>query len=75
MKPCYGLLDERGLASSTIERAAPPLLTENQCEAERQHELRLKLLEIPQNKEDPISLSVGTKGDAGIVRFKVPFSF
>ena len=74
-KPCYGLLEERGLANSSLDRAEAPLMTENQCEAQRQHELRLELLKIPQDREDPMSVSVGTKGDAGLVRFKIPFSF
>ena len=49
-----------------IDRAADlPFLTGNQCEAVKRRELRVPLLEIPQEGEDPMSLSVGTKGDGG----------
>jgi hypothetical protein len=50
-------------------------LTENQCEAIKNRELRVPLLEIQQDKDDPIEFSLGSKGDGVIFRFKVPFSF
>jgi hypothetical protein len=75
-KPCYGLLEDRGLADASLERNAPPLLAENECESMKNHELRLRLLEIPQDNEDPISLSVGAKDrSGGTLRLKIPFSF
>ena len=61
MRPCYGLLDDRGLINSSAQSFAPPLMTENQCEAERRHELTIELLEIPQDREKPMSLSIGAK--------------
>jgi len=75
-KPCYGLLDDRGLADTSLELREPPLLTENECGSMRNHELQLQLLEMPQDKEDPMSLSVGAKDRNGVtLRLKIPFSF
>jgi hypothetical protein len=51
-----------------------PLLTENQCEAEKNRELRVPLLEIPQEDEDPIALSLGAKFNGAVIRLKIPFS-
>ena len=51
-----------------------PLLTENQCEAEKNRELRVPLLEIPQDDEDPIALSLGAKFSGAVIRLKIPFS-
>jgi hypothetical protein len=45
------------------------------CEAAAKHELRLSLFEIPQEEEDPMSVSVGLKQGGGILRFRIPFSF
>jgi hypothetical protein len=33
------------------------------------------LLEIPQEEEDPMALSLGAKSNGLILRFKIPFSF
>jgi hypothetical protein len=38
-----------------------PFLTRNQCEAMEARELRAPLLEIPQEDEDPMRLSLGIK--------------
>jgi hypothetical protein len=51
------------------------LLTENECEAIRNRELRVLLLEIQQEKDDPITLSLGSKSDGATLRFKIPLSF
>jgi hypothetical protein len=51
-----------------------PLLTENQCEATRYRELRVPLLEVPQEEEDPIALSLGAKSSGLTLRLKIPFS-
>lgn len=50
-------------------------LTDNQCESVTGKELRVKLLEIPQEDEKPMSLTFGAKNLGGILRFRVPFSF
>ena len=78
---CPGLSD--GIASTHagdgVARGSPgraqTLLTGNECEALKRREARVPLLELPQEDEDPMSLSVGTKGDGGMLRFKIPFSF
>ena len=61
------------------EEPAPPgaqlLLADALCDAPARRELRLQLLEIPQDGEDPTSLSVGLKSGGGLLRFKIPFSF
>jgi hypothetical protein len=72
-KPCLGLpgdQDDDRLASDEL-----PLLTDNQCEAAKKREFRLPLIEIPQEEEDPMALSLGAKDGGGILRFKIPFSF
>jgi hypothetical protein len=33
------------------------------------------LLEIPQEEENPMELSLGVKSNGGSLRFKIPFSF
>jgi hypothetical protein len=38
-------------------------------------ELRALLLEIPQEDEDPVQLSLGIKNGGGMLRLKIPFSF
>ena len=52
----------------------PLLLTENECEALKNRELRLPLLDIPQEEEDPIALSLGSRGSDATLRVKIPFS-
>jgi hypothetical protein len=48
---------------------------DNRCEASTNRELRLPLLEIPQEDEDPMALSLGAKYNGAILRLKIPFSF
>jgi hypothetical protein len=52
----------------------PLLLTENECEALKNRELRVPLLEILQKEEDPIVLSLGSRGNDARLRVKIPFS-
>ena len=73
--PCVDLIKENGKVDDSPALAELPFLTGNQCEAVKRRELRVPLLEIPQEEEDPMSLSVGTKGDGGTLYFKIPFSF
>ena len=61
----------RGFAHSGQQ----PFLTGNQCEAIKTRELRALLLEIPQEEENPMELSLGVKSNGGSLRFKIPFSF
>jgi hypothetical protein len=74
-RPCSGLLEEKGWADDSPASGEQPLLMENQCEALKSRELRLRLLEIPQEEEDPIALSLGVKNGGVVLRFKIPFSF
>jgi hypothetical protein len=50
-------------------------LTENQCEAIIKREFRLSLFEIPQEDEDPMTVTLGLKNGGGILRLRIPFSF
>jgi hypothetical protein len=74
---CPDLLEaNRGADESLAQRTqAQPLLTDNQCESLKTRELRVPLLDIPQEGEDPMELSVGVKNSGGTIRFKIPFSF
>jgi len=72
-RPCLDLLAENGGVDDSL--AEQPLLTRNQCEALKTRELRALLLEIPQEDEDPMQLSIGIKNGGGMLRFKIPFSF
>jgi hypothetical protein len=76
-RPCLDLpADNRGVDDSLVQTATPqPLLTEDQCESMKTHELRALLFEIPQEREDPMQLSLGVKNRSGMLRFKIPFSF
>jgi hypothetical protein len=58
-RPCLDLLAENGGVDDSL--AEQPLLTRNQCEALKTRELRALLLEIPQEDEDPMALSLGIK--------------
>jgi hypothetical protein len=53
----------------------PLLLTKNECEALKNNDRRVLLLEIPQKDEDTIALLLGSKGDDGVLRVTIPFSF
>lgn len=57
------------------EPSPQPFLTRNQCEAMEARELRAPLLEIPQEDEDPMRLSLGIKNGGLALRLKIPFSF
>ena len=72
-RSCLDLLGENegGLAA----RDEQPLLTDNQCEAMKSREFRLLLLEVPQEEEDPVQLSLGIKNGGATLRLKIPFSF
>ena len=76
-RPCFDLpADNRGVDDSLVGTAEPqPLVTQNQCDSMKTHELRALLLEIPQETEDPMQLSLGLKNRSGMLRFKIPFSF
>jgi hypothetical protein len=75
IRPCPGLLEEMDGADDLPARGEQPLLTDNRCETLKNQELRLHLLEIPQEDEDPLELSLGVKNNGGILRLKIPFSF
>jgi len=74
-RPCPGLLEELDGADDLPAQSEQPLLTDNQCETLKNQELRLPLLQIPQEDEDPVELSLGVKNGGGILRLKIPFSF
>ena len=74
-RPCLGLHEESGGADDSPAQEKQPLLLDNQCEALKSRELRVPLLEIPQEEEDHMALSLGAKSNGLILRFKVPFSF
>jgi len=74
-RPCVGLLEETGGADESPAQDKQSLLTDIQCEALKSRELRVLLLEIPQEEEDPIALSLGAKSNGIALRFKIPFSF
>jgi len=73
--PCVDLLKENGRADDSPASAESPFQTGNECEAVKHRELRMPVLEVPQEEEDPMSLSLGTKGDGATLYFKIPFSF
>jgi hypothetical protein len=73
--PCLDLVKENGRGDDLPALAELLLLTDNQCEAVKRRELRVPLLEIPQEEEDAMSLSLGSKGDGATLHFKIPFSF
>jgi hypothetical protein len=72
-RPCLDL-ESDGMNQSPPQ-GTEPLLTDNQCEALTTRELRALLLEIPQEEEDPVQLSLGIKNGSGTFRLKIPFSF
>jgi hypothetical protein len=71
---CLGARDEDNGADAALE-PTQPLLTENQCESLKTRELRVLLLEVPQEEEDPMQLSLGVKNGGAALRLKIPFSF
>ena len=73
--PCIGSFEVTEKTDDLLPQSAQLHLTDNQCEAAIKREARLPLFEIPQDKEDPMALSLGVKNLGGILRFKIPFSF
>lgn len=71
---CLGSSEEEDGAAAAVQ-PAQPLLTENQCESLKARELRALLLEVPQEEEDPVQLSLGVKNGGAALRLKIPFSF
>ena len=74
-KPCLGSVHGEGANIDPYSRTDQLDLTDNQCESVTGKELRLKLFEIPQEEEKPMSLSLGAKNLGGVLRFRIPFSF
>lgn len=74
-KSCLGHVEGEGAKIDSTTRTDQLALTDNQCESVTGKELRMKLFEVPQDGEDPMSLSLGAKNLGGVVRFKIPFSF
>ena len=74
-RPCPGVLEEMDGAKTSPAQDQQPLLSDNQCEALKSQELRAPLLEIPQEDDDPLELSLGVKNNGGTLRLKIPFSF
>jgi hypothetical protein len=74
-RSCLDLLEEIDGAEVSPAQGEQPLLMGNQCEAMKSRELRVLLLEIPQEEEDPMALSLGAKSNGVVLRFKIPFSF
>jgi len=74
-RPCPGVLEEMDGVENSPAQDEQPLLSDNQCEALKSQELRAPLLEIPQEDDDPLELSLGVKNNGGTLRLKIPFSF
>ena len=74
-RSCLDLLEENDGAEVSPAQGEQPLLTDNQCEAMKSRELRALLLEVPQEEEDPLQLSLGIKNGGATLRLKIPFSF
>ncbi len=74
---CPGMLERDRQAEGQTQPGDPLYLSDRQCDADAttKHEPRLSLFEIPQEEEDPMSVSVGLKQGGGILRFRIPFSF
>lgn len=69
---CDALSEDRTQAE---ESRPQPLLTITQCESIETRELRAPLLEVPQDDEDPMQLSLGIKNGGLSLRLKIPFSW
>ena len=74
-KPCLGAVQGEGANIDPYSRTDQLNLTDNQCELVTGKELRLKLMEVPQEDEDPMSLSLGARILAAYCDLKIPFSF
>jgi hypothetical protein len=73
--PCVGAPSANGIGYLPSARGHQMPLTENQCEAIIKREFRLSLFEIPQEDEDPMTVTLGLKNGGGILRLRIPFSF
>jgi hypothetical protein len=74
-RPCLGSLEVNGRPDGWETPDRQTLLTDDQCEALQTHKIRVPLLQIPQENEDPMDLSLDAKDSGGTLRFKIPFSF
>ena len=74
-KSCFALPEEKIDTDDPVAQVAQPLLTQNECEAIQRRGLQIQLLEIPQDGEEPMGLSLGSKDKGGMLYFKIPFSF
>ena len=74
-RSCLDLLEENDGAKVSPAQDEQPLLTDNQCKAMKSREFRLLLLDVPQEEEDPVQLSLGIRNGGAILRLKIPFSF
>jgi hypothetical protein len=74
-RPCPASLEEKGGVDDFPAQGELLLLTDNQCEAVKSRQLRVPLLEVPQEEEGPMALSLGVKDSGVILHFKIPFSF
>lgn len=74
-RSCLDLLEEDDGPDASPPQSEQPLLTDNQCEAMKSREFHLLLLEVPQEEEDPVQLSLGIKNGGATLRLKIPFSF
>ena len=73
-RSCLDLLGESDGAEVSPAQGEQPLLTGNQCETMKSRELRALLLEVTQEEEDPVQLSLGIKNGGATLRLKIPFS-
>ena len=74
-RPCFDLLEENGGAEVSPAQGEQPFLTGNQCEAIKTRELRALLLEIPQEDQNPMELSLGVKSEAQEAAAVLGFNF
>ena len=74
-KSCFALPEQKIYTDDPVAQVEQPLLTQNECEAIQRRGLQIQLLEIPQNEEDAMRLSLGSKDTGGMFYFKIPFSF
>jgi hypothetical protein len=73
-KQCFALPEQKIDTDDPVQ-VAQPLLAQNECEAIQRHGLQIQLIEIPQDREDPMKLSLGSKEEGGMLYFNIPFSF
>ena len=74
-KQCFALPQEKIDTDDPVAQVTQPLLTQNECDAIQRHGLQIQLIEIPQDGEQPMRLSLGSKDKGGMFYFKIPFSF